>query len=61
MSWCQGHGYLWDMWETYLEPFSSRVPTHVAVGNHEHCYEALLRSTPDPSGAPCDSHPRIKP
>ncbi|KAK3269527.1 hypothetical protein CYMTET_22033 [Cymbomonas tetramitiformis] len=39
VAYANGRGYVWDMWEGYMEPITSKVPTYVGVGNHEHCHE----------------------
>ena len=43
---------LWDMWDAYMEPLTSRVPTHVAVGNHEHCFNPQRDQSPVATCAP---------
>ena len=51
ISYARGHAYLWDQWHQIIEPYATRVPYMVGIGNHE--YDHLeLNSGHDPSGAP---------
>ena len=49
LSYARGSAYLWDAWLDMVEPFASRIPLMVGVGNHEydHTTGGIGR---DPSG-----------
>jgi len=39
LSYARGAAHVWDAWLTMIEPYASRVPYHVSVGNHEYDYD----------------------
>jgi len=53
LSYARGSAYLWDAWLDMVEPFASRIPLMVGVGNHEydHTTGGIGR---DPSGVTTD-------
>ena len=48
LSYAVGFAFRWDAWMSLLEPFSSRAPLMVAVGNHDQ--NTLVGGAKDPSG-----------
>ena len=58
LSYARGSAYLWDSWLDMVQPFASRIPLMVGIGNHEydHTTGGIGR---DPSGVTKDSgfHP----
>ena len=50
LSYSMGVSYEWDKWMTLIEPYSSRVPYMINVGNHEQ--EHTVGGEKDPSDAP---------
>eukprot|EP00563_Minutocellus_polymorphus_P013579 CAMPEP_0181049390 /NCGR_PEP_ID=MMETSP1070-20121207/15954_1 /TAXON_ID=265543 /ORGANISM="Minutocellus polymorphus, Strain NH13" /LENGTH=686 /DNA_ID=CAMNT_0023128259 /DNA_START=60 /DNA_END=2120 /DNA_ORIENTATION=+ len=58
LSYSRGSAYLWDAWLDMVEPFASRLPLMVGIGNHEydHTTGGIRR---DPSGVTTDDgfHP----
>jgi len=59
LSYADGNTNIWDMYMDMIEPFASRVPTMVAVGNHEYDYKRGDGSKTDASGMKTDEvfHP----
>ena len=47
LSYAVGYGYIWDQWMTLIEPYASRVPYMVGIGNHEQNH--LVGGKRDPS------------
>ena len=50
LSYADGHTQIWNTYMDMIEPFASRVPTMVAVGNHEYDYDTLGDGSKDASG-----------
>ena len=50
LSYARGAAHLWDDWHLMVEPFASRVPLMVGVGNHEYDHTAGGEGGRDPSG-----------
>jgi len=59
LSYADGNTHIWDKYMEMIEPFASRVPTMVAVGNHEYDYKRGDGSKTDASGMKTDEvfHP----
>ena len=38
LSYARGVGHIWDQWMTIIQPYASRVPYMVGIGNHEFDY-----------------------
>jgi len=51
LSYARGAAHMWDAWLAMVEPYASKLPYHVAVGNHEYDYTAGGGDGKDPSGA----------
>ncbi|KAG7402340.1 hypothetical protein PHYBOEH_000048 [Phytophthora boehmeriae] len=49
ISYARGHAHMWDEFFHLIEPFATRVPYMVSVGNHE--YDYMTGGSKDPSGA----------
>ena len=49
LSYARGHAITWDMWMSCIEPYASRVPYMVCIGNHE--YDHTVGGSKDPSYA----------
>ena len=47
LSYAVGYSYVWDQWMTLIEPYASRVPYMVGIGNHEQ--DHLVGGKKDPS------------
>ena len=47
LSYAVGYSYIWDQWMTLIEPYASRVPYMVGIGNHEQ--DHLVGGKKDPS------------
>jgi len=45
----RGNTTVWNTWHELISPFSSRVPYHVSIGNHEFAFLGLSGAN-DPSG-----------
>ena len=58
LSYADGHAHVWDAWMKMIEPFASRVPVMVGVGNHEYDH-SQGGGDRDPSGVESDDgfHP----
>ncbi|KAL7498600.1 hypothetical protein ACHAWT_010135 [Skeletonema menzelii] len=50
LSYADGNTHTWDKYMDMIEPFASRIPTMVAVGNHEYDYKRGDGSKEDGSG-----------
>lgn len=50
VSYARGHGHMWDIFFRLIEPYATRVPYMVSIGNHEYDYMTGGRAH-DPSGA----------
>lgn len=50
LSYADGNTHIWDRYMNMIEPFASRIPTMVAVGNHEYDYTRGDGSKKDGSG-----------
>lgn len=60
LSYADGNTQIWDKYMDMIEPFASRIPTMVAVGNHEYDYKSIGDgSKKDASGVKTDEvfHP----
>ena len=53
LSYARGSAYLWDAWLDMIQPFASRIPFMVGVGNHEYDHTGGGMGK-DPSGANTD-------
>lgn len=53
LSYALGRGAQWERWMEMIEPFASRMPTMVSLGNHEYCHTSGGNN--DPSGEPGDA------
>lgn len=51
LSYARGAAHIWDEWFSMIQPFATRVPLMVAVGNHEYDYLESHAPGLDPSGA----------
>eukprot|EP00731_Ephydatia_muelleri_P016712 Em0009g1136a len=49
LSYALGHAYIWDAWMSLIEPYSSRAPYMVSIGNHEQ--DHTMGGANDPSHA----------
>ncbi|KAF1336556.1 Calcineurin-like phosphoesterase, partial [Globisporangium splendens] len=49
ISYARGHGHIWDQFFHLIEPYATRIPYMVSIGNHE--YDYLSGGNHDPSGA----------
>ena len=50
ISYARGIAYLWDQWHQIVEPYATKVPYMVGIGNHEYDHLELGQGK-DPSGA----------
>lgn len=50
ISYARGHAYIWDRWFPMIEPYATKVPYMITIGNHE--YDHTSGEGKDPSGAP---------
>jgi hypothetical protein len=50
LSYADGDGRAWDEWLDMIQPFASRVPVMVGVGNHEYDHDGGGGGGRDPSG-----------
>ncbi|KAL7480813.1 hypothetical protein ACHAW6_006479 [Cyclotella cf. meneghiniana] len=50
LSYANGAGHLWDLYMSMIQPYASRVPIVVAVGNHEYDHTDGGDNGKDPSG-----------
>ena len=59
LSYAQGAGHQWDSWFRMIQPFSTRIPMLVSVGNHEYDHKLGGANGKDPSGVATDGgfHP----
>ena len=60
LAYAHGSGHLWDAFQEMIQPYASRVPTMVAVGNHEYDHNKTVGDgVKDPSGVtnPGGYHP----
>lgn len=48
---------VWNSWHDIIEPYSSRLPYLVSIGNHEYDYVASEDGSKDPSGVTKTWHP----
>ncbi|EDO30761.1 predicted protein, partial [Nematostella vectensis] len=55
ISYARGYAYLWDKWHSLIEPYATRVPYMVGIGNHEQ--DHTTGASKDPSGAGKGFHP----
>ncbi|KAF1792308.1 Metallo-dependent phosphatase-like [Phytophthora cactorum] len=49
ISYARGHAHMWDEFFHVIEPYATRVPYMVSIGNHE--YDYVTGGANDPSGA----------
>jgi len=57
ISYAIGWAFLWDLWMSGIQPYSTLVPYMVGVGNHEQDHKS--GGSKDPSGAPGNGyHPK---
>jgi hypothetical protein len=49
ISYARGHAHMWDEFFHLIEPYATRVPYMVSIGNHE--YDYVTGGKNDPSGA----------
>ncbi|CAH0515061.1 unnamed protein product [Peronospora belbahrii] len=49
ISYARGHAYIWDKFFHIIEPYATRVPYMISIGNHE--YDYMTGGANDPSGA----------
>ncbi|KAF4324222.1 hypothetical protein JM18_000186 [Phytophthora kernoviae] len=49
ISYARGHAHMWDEFFHLIEPYATRVPYMVSIGNHE--YDYMTGGSKDPSGA----------
>jgi hypothetical protein len=54
LSYADGIGRVWDEWFDMIQPFASRVPVMVGVGNHEYDHTSGGGGGRDPSGISTD-------
>lgn len=54
ISYARGHGHMWDQFFHLIEPYATRVPYMVSIGNHEYDYLSGGKQH-DPSGAVDDA------
>ncbi|KAL8000766.1 hypothetical protein Plhal703r1_c21g0093251 [Plasmopara halstedii] len=52
ISYARGHAHIWDEFFHVIEPYATRVPYMVSIGNHE--YDYVTGGVNDPSGATGD-------
>lgn len=57
LSYANGAAHLWDAWFDMIQPYTTRVPLMIAVGNHEYDYWTARATHLDPSGASTGYHP----
>jgi acid phosphatase type 7 len=50
LSYARGAAHIWDDWFAMLQAFSTRIPLHVGVGNHEYDHVSGGENGKDPSG-----------
>lgn len=50
LAYADGAGHLWDMWLEMIQPYASRVPVMVGIGNHEYDHTTGGSGGKDPSG-----------
>ena len=50
LSYARGAAHIWDDWFDMLQAFSTKVPLHVGVGNHEYDHVSGGENGKDPSG-----------
>ncbi|KAL7473161.1 hypothetical protein ACHAXS_013556 [Conticribra weissflogii] len=51
LSYAMGAAHIWDEWFNMIQPYASRVPLMVGVGNHEYDHTAGGGGGKDPSGS----------
>ncbi|KAG7355945.1 metallophosphoesterase [Nitzschia inconspicua] len=53
ISYANGAAHMWDAWFEMIEPFSTKIPLMIAIGNHEYDHSAGGK-VKDPSGVQTD-------